>query len=122
LLEGGGLPICLVEVKSVTLARPGKGAKLAEFPDAPTARGARHLRELGMARGKKALRAVVLFVVQRGDCAAFRVAADIDPAFAAAFVEARRAGVEALCYACDVTPERIDLKRPLAVSRMDVGD
>jgi sugar fermentation stimulation protein A len=114
LLEGGGLPICLVEVKSVTLARPGAEAKIAEFPDAPTARGVRHLRELMGAR-TKTLRTVVLFVAQRGDCGSFGVAGDIDPAFAAAFVEARRAGVEALCYACDVRPEHIELGRPLTV-------
>jgi sugar fermentation stimulation protein A len=63
----------------------------------------------------KTLRTVVLFVAQRGDCGSFGVAGDIDPAFAAAFVEARRAGVEALCYACDVRPEHIELGRPLTV-------
>ncbi len=125
LLEGPGLPICYLEVKSVTLRRPGLGlgsgkdaakdTAPAEFPDAVTARGTKHLGELAKAAGD-AKRAVILHLIQRGDCAAFRLAADIDPAYAKAAEAAREAGVSALCYACAVTPEGISLDRPIPLS------
>ncbi|MFQ5669678.1 MAG: DNA/RNA nuclease SfsA [Acidobacteriota bacterium] len=78
----------LVEVKSVTLVEAGT----ARFPDAPTARGARHLHELArfVASGGEAL---LLFVVQRHDARRVRANTATDPAFAAALGEARRAGV-----------------------------
>lgn len=113
LLTKPGRPACWLEVKNVHLSRrPG----LAEFPDCVTARGTRHLRELSamVAAGH---RAVMLFMVQRGDCERFRVAADYDPAYAAAFSEARNAGVEALCYACEVTATGIGLDRALPLDR-----
>jgi sugar fermentation stimulation protein A len=58
-------------------------------------------------------RAVVLFVAQRGDCRAFRVAGDLDPAYNRALEAARAAGVEALCYACEVNEAGIDIARSL---------
>jgi len=111
LLSGAGRPDCYLEVKNVHLMRQ---AGLAEFPDCVTARGAKHLRELAamVAAGH---RAVMLFLVQRGDCASFRIADDCDPAYAAGFIEARNAGVEALCYACRVTEAGIVLDRPLPI-------
>ncbi len=112
LLEGPGLPICYLEVKSVTLRRPDPIGGPAEFPDAVTARGTKHLGELAKAAGE-GKRAVILYLVQRGDCAIFRLAADIDPAYAKAAEAAREAGVLALCYACAVTPEGISLDRPI---------
>lgn len=103
---------CYLEVKNVTLSRkPG----LAEFPDCVTARGARHLAELA-AMAEAGRRAVILFLVQRADCGQFRLAADLDPAYAAAFARAAAMGVEALCYACRVEPEAIALDRPLPIS------
>lgn len=103
LLEGPDRPPAWVEVKGVTLHR---GEGLAEWPDCVSARGARHAAELGeMARLGQ--RAVVLFVVLRGDCDRFAVAADLDPAFAAAFERVRAAGVETLVYGCDVSCARI---------------
>ncbi|MEE9139696.1 MAG: DNA/RNA nuclease SfsA [Alphaproteobacteria bacterium] len=112
LLEEPGKPKCYVEVKNVTLKRHGGSA---EFPDAVTARGAKHLRELIEMAGAGA-RAVMLYLVQRQDCESFRLAADIDPAYAAGFTRARAAGVEALCYACKVSPQSIELDRPLALA------
>ncbi|PIE16360.1 MAG: DNA/RNA nuclease SfsA [Rhodobacterales bacterium] len=109
LLSQPGLPDAYVEVKSVTLCRtPG----LAEFPDCVTARGARHLAELAeMAR--LGHRAVLLYLLQRMDCDRFQVAADLDPGYAAAHEQARRAGVEVLCYGCDISPEGIRLTRSI---------
>ncbi|MDF1750746.1 MAG: DNA/RNA nuclease SfsA [Alphaproteobacteria bacterium] len=109
LLEDPERSPCYVEVKSVTLRRPdGPDPKAAQFPDAKTERGAKHLAELGdiVAEGS---RAVMLYLVQRSDCTHFSLADDIDPAYAKAFATAKAAGVEALCYDCIVTPEGIKL-------------
>ena len=115
LLEDPGRPPCYVEIKSVTLRRPdGDDPTAAEFPDAVTKRGAKHLMELAEVAGNGG-RAVMLYLVQRGDCESFRVAADIDPGYAAAMAEARRRGVEALCRQCDVTPEGIEIAGALPV-------
>ncbi len=115
LLEDAARPPCFVEIKSVTLRRPdGAHPTAAEFPDAVTKRGAKHLTELAGVAGNGG-RAVMLYLVQRGDCDRFRVAADIDPAYAQAMAEARRRGVEALCYACEVTPEGVEIGGALPV-------
>jgi sugar fermentation stimulation protein A len=107
-LRAPGRPDCYVEVKNVHLRRQGGAA----FPDSPTLRGARHLRALArrVAAGE---RAVVVYVVQRTDCAGFRIAADIDPGYALAVEEAMAGGVEALCRACRIDLEEIRLDRPL---------
>ena len=112
LLERAGSPPCYLEVKSVTLLR---GGTLAEFPDAVTARGSRHLAELA-AVARAGGRAVLLFLVQRADCTRVAAAADIDPAYAAALERARADGVEILCYSCRLTPAAIvvDARLPLA--------
>ncbi len=110
LLEAPGRPICYVEVKNVHLKRRG----MAEFPDCVTARGARHLAELGLAV-KAGHRAVVLYVVQRGDCEGFRIAADLDPVYHMALEDALAAGVEALCYTCRVGVDGIEIDRPLTL-------
>ena len=109
LLSGPGLPDLYLEVKNAHLSRaPG----LAEFPDARTERGRRHLEELARMR-RAGHEAVMLFVVQRTDCDRFALAADIDPAYAEAFAEARRAGVKAICHDTRISPEGISLGRPL---------
>jgi len=114
LLEAPGGAACYVEVKSVTLRRDGDRAAepRAEFPDAVTARGAKHLGEL--ARVVEAGgRAVLFYLVQRGDCRRVTVASDIDPGYARAFGEARARGVEVFCYDCKVGSEAIELGRRL---------
>ncbi|MFP4450087.1 MAG: DNA/RNA nuclease SfsA [Rhodosalinus sp.] len=104
LLSGGGRPDAYVEVKSVTLSR---AAGRAEFPDAVTARGARHLAELA-AMARAGHRAVLLYLVQRTDAREVGLAADIDPGYAAAFAAARADGVEALALGTRIKPEGIE--------------
>jgi sugar fermentation stimulation protein A len=112
LLTGPGLPDAWVEVKNVHLQREGDWA---EFPDCVTARGARHLYDLARV-AQAGQRAVMLYLVQRTDCARFRLAADLDPAYARAFAAARAAGVEMLCHATriDRTGVRIGPALPVA--------
>ena len=111
-LTSAGRRSCYGEVKNVHLMRtPG----LAEFPDAVTARGRKHLVALSAAVGE-GYRAVMLYLVQRTDCARFALAGDIDPAYAEAYRGARRAGVEMLCYGCRVSRRSIRLDRPLPLA------
>lgn len=115
LLTDGQKPTCYVEVKNVHLKRgPPSSSAVAEFPDCRTERGAKHLRELTamVAAGN---RAVMLYVVQRGDCDSFTTADDLDPVYGAALRQAMAQGVEAICYDCTVTTESIDWGRPLPV-------
>jgi sugar fermentation stimulation protein A len=84
----------------------------AEFPDAVTARGAKHLGELAQVV-EDGGRAVMFYLVQRGDCGRVAIASDIDPVYARAFAEARQRGVEVFCYDCSVGPEAIELRQPL---------
>lgn len=112
LLQGSGLPDAYVEVKSVTLSRrPG----LAEFPDSVTARGAKHLGELA-AMARAGHRAVMLYLVQRTDCDRFALAADIDPAYAAAWTQAAGAGVETLCLGTYITPQGVTVGDPILIT------
>ncbi|MBB4312771.1 sugar fermentation stimulation protein A [Roseospira marina] len=115
LLESPQRRTCYVEIKNVHMKRdPGPGAP-AEFPDAVTARGAKHLDELVdmVAAGH---RAVMVYLVQRGDCGALRIAGDIDPAYLEALERARSLGVEAVCLACTVTPGRIVVADSLPIN------
>ncbi|SNS94991.1 DNA/RNA nuclease SfsA [Tropicimonas sediminicola] len=111
LLNEPGLPDAWVEVKNVHLRRTDDWA---EFPDSVTARGAKHLRELSrmVASGD---RAVMLYLVQRTDCARFRLAGDLDPAYAAAFDAARAAGVEAICHGTVIDRAGVRIGEPLPV-------
>lgn len=83
-----------VEVKNTTLAQPAAdGALEARFPDAVTARGLKHARALTQ-RVEAGDRAMMVFLVNRGDCVRFSPAADIDPAYARGLADAAAAGVE----------------------------
>ena len=98
-------PPCYLEIKNVHLMRsPG----LAEFPDAVTKRGAKHLGELAAVAANGG-RAVMLFLIQIGSAQRFKLARDIDPAYATAFAAARRAGVEATAYRCRIAHEGIEV-------------
>jgi sugar fermentation stimulation protein A len=112
LLSGAGRPTAYVEVKNVHFCRePG----LAEFPDTATARGAKHLEELGDV-AESGHRAIMLYLVQRADCDRFRICRDLDPVYAAAYARARSRGVEAYAVACAVSPFEI---HPVALIAMD---
>jgi sugar fermentation stimulation protein A len=111
LLSGPGRADAYVEVKNVHFRRDGD---LAEFPDSVTARGARHLDELA-AMVKAGHRAVMLYVVQRTDCARFRLSGDLDPTYAHAFARARAVGVEAIAHACRIETEGVWIDRALPV-------
>ena len=109
LLQHIGKPDCYVEVKSVTLMRqPGR----AEFPDAKTVRGTKHLGELStmIAEGH---RAVMLYLIQRPDATSFGLCNDIDPDYVQAFGKARKSGVEMLCYDCDLSLSGIEVNHPV---------
>ena len=111
LLEAEGRAGCHVEVKNCHMRRSGR---LAEFPDAVTRRGARHMDVLA-AVAASGRRAVVVYCVQRADCAAFAPAADIDPGYAAALRRALESGVEALAYACRVSTREVAIERRLPI-------
>ncbi len=110
LLEDGPDPRpAYVEVKNVHLSRK---PPLAEFPDSVTARGAKHLVELGD-MVEAGHRAVMLFLVQRTDCDCFSLARDIDPKYAETLDFAVKRGVEILVYGCAISPKFIHLTDPL---------
>ena len=102
---------CWVEVKSVTLVEDG----VARFPDAPTARGARHLRELEAAVSGGE-RAAVVFVIQRPDARHFVPHDRADAAFGAALREAAGAGVGIYAWTCDVSRRAMAMRRQISVA------
>ncbi len=103
-----------VEVKNVTLVVDG----VARFPDAVTARGAKHLKTL-MELKAAGQEVAMLYLVQRGDAASFGPARDIDPVYAELWDQARAVGVEILVLQARVTPQRICLERRLPLFRGD---
>jgi sugar fermentation stimulation protein A len=109
LLEDPERGRCWLEVKNCHLRREGT---LAEFPDCVAARSLKHLGELEamVAEGD---RAAMLFVIQRTDCDAFAACHDLDPAYARGLEKAAAAGVEVLCYDCDISPQAIRIARRL---------
>jgi sugar fermentation stimulation protein A len=111
LLEWPNGRLGYVEVKNVTAAVEGG---VALFPDAVSARGTKHLREL-MAMVAAGHRAAVVFCVQRGDVAEVRPADTIDPAYGRTLREALAAGVEAHALVAAVSPGEIRLERPVPV-------
>ncbi len=111
LLESSERPPCYVEIKNVHLMREGG---LAEFPDAVTKRGAKHLVELSAAVAAGS-RAVMLYLIQIGSARRFKLARDIDPAYGKAFDAARRAGVEAIAYRCLISCDGIEVAQPVPI-------
>ena len=100
---------CFLEVKNVTLVR---GKKMAEFPDAITSRGTKHLNELCNAK-KKGYQSYILYLIQREDCDSFKIAKDIDKKYKIAFDKALKSGVKILCYDCKLNNEEIKLNNQI---------
>lgn len=112
-LESPGLAPCYVEVKSVTLKKDSE----AQFPDAVSTRGQKHLRELMKLKDSGA-RACLLFVVQREDVEVVAPARDIDPIYADLLLEAFDKGVEIFAYQCRISLDEIKLGKALPI-RLD---
>ena len=108
-LERDGKPMFL-EVKGVTLEENG----VCRFPDAPTQRGARHLRELILAK-EQGYDAAVLFVIQMAPVRYLTPNDATDPEFGKALREAAEYGVSVLAVDCHVTPDTMTIGNPVAV-------
>ena len=102
--------LCFLEVKGVTLEHDG----VCAFPDAPTVRGAKHLRELTRLC-KEGYGAYVLFVIQMQDVKLLHPNDNTDPEFGKALREAKKAGVQVLAYDCTVTPNTMDIRNAVEV-------
>lgn len=96
---------CFLEVKGVTLEDRG----VCAFPDAPTERGAKHLRGL-LEAARAGCGAYVLFVIQMRPVKYLRPHEERDPAFAQALRDAAEGGVEVLAVDCDITPEEMVIR------------
>ena len=101
---------CFLEVKGVTLESGG----ICAFPDAPTMRGTKHLRGLAQA-AQEGYGAYVLFVIQMEGVQYLRPNDETDPDFGNALRQASQAGVQVLAMECSVTPERMELTKPVDV-------
>ena len=102
--------LCFLEVKGVTLEYDG----VCAFPDAPTERGAKHLRGLTRA-AQEGFGAYVLFVIQMADVKYIHPNDATDPNFGAALREAAAGGVQVLAVDCEVTVDTMTIHAPVEV-------
>lgn len=102
--------VSFLEVKGVTLENNG----IAAFPDAPTERGVKHIRELIRAR-KEGFGAYLLFVIQMKEIFELRPNYATHREFGEALAEAERSGVKLLAYDCIVTPDSIVIDKPVSI-------
>jgi len=100
---------CFLEVKNVTLSRENS---IAEFPDAITSRGTKHLNELMDAK-KKGYESYILYLIQREDCKFFKIAKDLDEEYKNTFDSALKNGVKILCYDCKISLEEIKINNQI---------
>ncbi len=98
-----------IEVKNVTLSRK---SGLAEFPDAVTSRGSKHINELIKA-SKKGYEIYIAFIIQREDCKKFEIAADIDPEYSKLLSKAVKKKLNILCYDCKFSLKGIKLNNKI---------
>ena len=105
-----------LEVKGVTLERENG----AYFPDAPSERALKHVEEL-IEAVKDGYRAYILFVIQMKEITFFAPNEETQPAFAQALRKAKEAGVEILAYDCSVTPDSMEIGKPVPV-RLENGE
>ena len=104
MLSGKGRRLCYVEVKNCTLVEDG----VAQFPDAVTTRGRKHLLELqSLVAGGS--RCVMFYLIQRMDAQVFKPADHIDPAYGQALRQAAQKGVEVLVYDVTIDQQQIVL-------------
>ena len=108
-IEAAGRRV-FTEIKGVTLERDG----IVMFPDAPTERGVKHIREL-MAAARAGYEASVVFVVQMENCRYFIPNRETHPALADALIEAREAGVGIFAFSCRVTESTLRIAEPVEV-------
>ena len=100
-----------LEVKNVTLFRE---KNIAEFPDAVTTRGSKHLLTLIEAK-KKGYESYLLFLVQIQNMKYFKIAKDIDEKYYENYLEAKKAGVNFLAYSCKITDKKIKIEKKLKI-------
>ena len=98
-----------IEVKNVTLSRQ-KG--IAEFPDAITSRGLKHIKEL-LKANKNGYKIFLIFLIQRDDCNKFQLAKDIDPEYCELLAKAVKKNLKVLCYDCKFSAKGIKLYRKI---------
>ena len=98
-----------IEVKNVTLSRE---KLIAEFPDAITSRGLKHIQEL-LKAGKQGYEIYLFFVIQRNDCRKFELAKDIDPEYCELLTKAVKKNLKILCYDCKFSSKGIKLNREI---------
>ena len=100
-----------IEVKNVTLSRK---RKVAEFPDAVTSRGLKHIKEL-LNASKKRFKVFIFYLVQRNDCNHFTIAKDIDVDYEKALVKAVKNNLNVLCYDCKFSSKGIKLNKKIKI-------
>ena len=100
-----------VEVKNVTLFRE---KKTAEFPDAITSRGSKHLLTLIDAI-KKGYKTYLIFLVQIQNMEKFKIAKDIDDEYYKNYLKAKKAGVNFLAYRCKISSKKIEIEKKLKI-------
>ena len=101
----------ILEVKNVTLIRDNN---FAEFPDAVTSRGSKHLKML-VNSIKKGYEPYVLFLTQIQDINKFRIAKDIDENYYKDYIEAKKAGVKFLAYRCNLNSKEIKIEKKIKI-------
>ena len=85
---------------------------LAEFPDAITTRGTKHLIKLLEAK-KKGYESYILYLIQRENCEQFKISDTIDVEYKKTFLNIKKNGVKILCYNCKLTPQEIKINKPV---------
>ena len=100
-----------IEVKNVTLSRK---KDVAEFPDAVTSRGLKHIEELVKA-SKKGYKIYILYLIQRNDCKIFKIANDIDPKYSDSLLKAVKKNLNILCFDCKFSSKGIKLNQKIKI-------
>ena len=96
-----------IEVKNVTLSRI---KNLAEFPDAVTSRGLKHINEL-LKASNMGYKIFILYLIQRNDCKLFKIAEDVDPEYSNSLIKAVKKKLNILCYDCKFSSKGIKLNQ-----------